>query len=345
MRKKMILFSVFFTILLASFFFVFNNLKTTGKTGEFVIAEGVSGKEVFIGLAKEGYIRNADISYYYSRFIHPSSFKSGEYILTEQMDLATLIDYLSDSKNVIVKDVTITFPEGDWLKDFARKISEVTNLEYHDILTYWDNKDVVRSYVNQYPFLTDDILNENIRHPLEGYFFPDTYTFYRETSVEEVTEKILLNTQRFYNQFIDEINKSHYSTHQLFTLASIVQYESSHSEDMKNVASVFKNRLAIGMRLQSSVTVCYALDLSENDSWTECEYNPNLENPYNTYLYEGLPPGPILNPGKDAFVAVLNPNTTDYYYFMADVCGSGKVYYSKTLQEHEEYVRKYLTCY
>ena len=108
------------------------------------------------------------------------------------------------------------------------------------------------------------------------------------------------------------------------------------------VAGVFYNRLAAGMKLQSSVTVCYAIDKEKDDDWMACEVNPDFDSPYNTYRVEGLPPGPILNPGRDAIQAVLQPQASDYLYFMADVKGDGTVYYAKTYAEHQANVRKYL---
>ena len=96
------------------------------------------------------------------------------------------------------------------------------------------------------------------------------------------------------------------------------------------------------MKLQSSVTVCYAIDKEKDDDWMACEVNPDFDSPYNTYRVEGLPPGPILNPGRDAIQAVLQPQASDYLYFMADVKGDGTVYYAKTYAEHQANVRKYL---
>ena len=103
---------------------------------------------------------------------------------------------------------------------------------------------------------------------------------------------------------------------------------------MKKIAGVFYNRLNEGMKLDSSVTVCYAL-YDEYEDPTDCEVKTDVDSPYNTYLHSGLPIGPILNPGEQAIKAVLHPTKTDDLYFLADINGDGKVYYSKTLEEHE----------
>ena len=112
----------------------------------------------------------------------------------------------------------------------------------------------------------------------------------------------------------------------------MVQYEASTKKDMELVAGVFYNRLKKGMKLESSVTVCYALydDLTSGE---DCEIQYNIDSPYNTYKNEGLPVGPILNPGEDAIAAVLHPEKSDYLYFVADIYGDGKVYYAKTYDE------------
>jgi UPF0755 protein len=111
-------------------------------------------------------------------------------------------------------------------------------------------------------------------------------------------------------------------------------------EDMRLIAGVFYNRLRINMPLQASPTVCYSL--YEFESWLECERRTSIDSPYNTYVYRGLPVGPILNPSEMAITATLNPQPTDYLYFMADVYGDGTIYFAKTLAEHEANVNKYL---
>ena len=126
------------------------------------------------------------------------------------------------------------------------------------------------------------------------------------------------------------------SEYELMTLASIVEYEASTDEDMRLVAGVFMNRLEAGMKLQSSVTICYAL--YDFESWEECESASNNQNPspYNTYVHEGLPPGPILNPSLRAIEATLDYTPSSYLFFIADVHGvvDGKVHYQTTYDEH-----------
>lgn len=343
--KKIILAGIL--ILSTLIIICYYGLKTKSKEGLFSINDGDTPKTVFNNLARSGYINNHHFAYYYSRFFKPASFKKGKYKLNSIKNLNSLISYLSDSKNALTNEISITFIEGDWLKDFAYKIGEKTNIKAQELIDYWQDKAVLTALINKYSFLSDDILNPDIRYPLEGYLFPDTYNFFKETTCEQITTKILDNTQQVFDKLKNSFKQNKLSVHKIFTLASIVQYEAAKVEDMKLVASVFNNRLAIDMPLQSSVTICYALDVNRKDlnSWKACEYNPDYDSPYNTYRHYGLPPGPILSPSFQALEAVLKPANSNYYYFMANVCGDGKVYYSETLAQHQAYIKEYLTCY
>lgn len=322
-----------------------NAQKAVSKTSEeitFTVESGSSSKNVINKLKEEGIIRDSTFGYLYAKNNHLTDIKAGDYTLDKSWSLSEILTKLNDASSAIVYDATVTIVEGDWAKHIADKIAEVTNVSSEELIALWNNEDYLRSIMSDYPFLTEDIFNENIRIKLEGYLAPNTYNFFQETTAEEVTKKILDQSLSIYNKYENQIKKSSLSIHELYTLASIVQYESGNIEDMKKIAEVFYNRMEIGMPLQSSVTVCYALDINKNDDWTACEVNPNYDSLYNTYKYTGLPPGPIQNPGEDAFDAVLNPDSNNYLYFMADVYGDGTVYYAETYEEHEANVNKYL---
>lgn len=329
------------------YFYYTDSIKPVSKDTElveFVVESGQSVKTVAKNLKKQGIIKNDFTSLLLIKMDKLSSIKKGEYILDKSWDSKQIFTYLNDPLTANVNDTRITIIEGDWAKHIASKVSEKTNVSAEELLSLWNNKEYIQSIMGKYPFLTDEIFNENARVYLEGYLFPNTYDFYKETTAQDITEKILDQTLVIYNKYKNQFdeNPKSLSLHQYFTLASIVQYEASSIEDMKTIAGVFYNRLNSGMMLQSSVTVCYAIDLEKGDDWIKCEVNPNFESPYNTYKYKGLPPGPILNPGESAIEAVLNPTPSSYYYFMADVYGDGKVYYAETYAEHQKNVNKYL---
>ena len=203
----------------------------------------------------------------------------------------------------------------------------------------------IRTLAQDYAFLDADTLdNKDYRVRLEGYLFPETYAFDEDADADAVTRTFLDHFQEIYEKYAHDFEDSDMSIHELITLASIVQYEASTAEDMKTIAGVFYNRLQEGMPLQSTVTVCYALyddlDRSDSESWKACEASTDIDSPYNTYLNEGLPIGPIVNPGEQAIEAVLHPDENDYLYFIADINGvrgeQGKVYYSTTYEEHRQ---------
>ncbi|MFV0479750.1 MAG: endolytic transglycosylase MltG [Anaerorhabdus sp.] len=317
-------------------------VSTVSEIVIFTVESGESTKTVLSNLEDNGIIKNELMASLYVKINGLSDVKAGMYELDKSWTIAEIFEQLNDPTAALTNDVRITFIEGDWLKHMADKVQENTNVSSEELLELWNNEEYVRSLMTSYPFLTEEIFNENSRYLLEGYLFPSTYDFYRDTTAEAVTKKLLDQTLKIYNTYASQIASKGYTVHDAFTLASIVQYEAGSVNDMKLIAGVFLNRLEIGMKLQSSVTVCYALDLEDGSDWKACETNPSYESPYNTYMYAGLPPGPILNFGEAALEAVLNPTESNYFYFMADVYGDGQVYYAETLEEHEANVDQYL---
>lgn len=334
------------------------------ETTRFIVEEGAYPKDTLYKLQDENIIRNADMAYYYNRILGGYDFYAGTYEIPHSqnginMSLDDILYYISVPTNAKQDISTILLDEGDFAKSFARKIAEnieITDLTYENkdeetirILQYWNDPDVVRSYMNDYPFLTEDIINGDAKILMEGYLFPDTYQFLEYSSIDQVTRKILDRTLEIYNEHINEFNNSKLSTHEIFTLASIIQWESGDPEDSTKVAGVFLNRMespeveGTGGKLQSTVTACYAFDLtkSECDHIGDSFYITEQEHAYNTYLNEGLPPGPVCCPNEIALNAALNPNQNgNYYYFVANKCEGGLVF-SRTYAEHETNGYKY----
>ena len=174
---------------------------------------------------------------------------------------------------------------------------------------------------------------------VEGLLSPDTYRIARTASVEEV---INLLSSRFFEQVSEELRggfrRQGLDMVQAVTLASIVQREAVIQDEMPMIASVFLNRLAVNMKLDSDPTVQYALGYQNGRGgwWT----NPlsladlQIDSPYNTYIYTGLPPGPIANPSLEALQSVAQPAQTPYFYFRAACDGSGRHNFAITFNEH-----------
>lgn len=195
-------------------------------------------------------------------------------------------------------------------------------------------------WANKFSFLVSK--PENLS--LEGYLFPDTYRFFASSSPLEVTEKMLLNFEKkLSKEMLQEINRRGKSIHQIITMASIIEKEApifnqSNSDDAKLISGIFWKRLEIGMALQSDATLSYILE-NKKPAHNESELKTN--SPYNTYLYPGLPPGPICNPGLIAIEAAIYPEKSDYLYFLTPLDGS-RVHYAKNYQEHLNNKYKYL---
>lgn len=232
--------------------------------------------------------------------------------------------------------------EGESITVYAQKLALALGDESRsdEILEFWNSSDFVNSVINDYEFITDDILDPLIYYPLEGYFKPDTYLFgeheFTFENLEFITRYILDGRKADYEAIYNSSNGyNEYTTnfHEVITLASIIEREASSLEDRKIVAGIFINRLAAGDSLGSDITTYYAeqIPIYERDL-TQEELDEN--NGYNTRgSLIGLPVGPVNNPSKDSIDAALNYTSTDYYYFVSDK--NGKMYYRKTFSEHE----------
>lgn len=323
----------------------------------FIVDEGAYGKSTLDKLQAQGIIRDSDIVYYYNRVFTGYAFVAGYFELPHQITdengnqrditLDEILAFLADPKNAHQDTVTISFDEGDFIREYAKQIGDNTTVTAEEILNYWEDENVIRSYMNEYPFLTEEIFNDNVKYYLEGYLFPDTYEFFEFTNCDEITRKFFDRTLEIYNKHIDEFNASRFSIHEVFTLASIVQWETGDPEDSKLVAGVFVARLDYPEVLGSTVTACYAFDLTkdqcyhvgDNFTYTQ-EYHP-----YNTYTVQGLPPGPVCNPNEVAINAALNyDDSHGYFYFCANMCDGGTVF-ARTAAEHQYNIDNYfLAC-
>lgn len=328
---------------LGGFLFYSSNLKpasSASKSVDFEIKQGDTMNTVISRLDEQDLIRNASVAKIYVKLHGLNELKAGNFVIDPSWDTEKILTVLNDAQASRGANVSITFKEGMWAKDVAKLIEQKLGLKQKDLLALWNDDTYLKELMEKYPFLTKDILNANVRVKLEGYLFPQTYSFPKDVSEKEVTEIFLNHFQTVYDTYATKIKKSGYSLQEVLTLASMVQYEASTTEDMKMISGVFANRMKLGMTLDSSVTVCYAL-YDDMTSGEDCEVNTQIDSPYNTYKNAGLPIGPILNPGEEAIKAVLEPKKNDYLYFVADIYGDGKVYYAKTLQEQEANIDKY----
>lgn len=303
-----------------------NSAKNPSDTVQkvFKVESGSGLEAIATNLQDQGLIGDKNLFILYARLGSPKgSLKPGVYLLSPSMSLAKIADTIGSGKIATKK---VTFQEGLTVEGTARKWAKeglgtaqgfvdaagLTNNYNQSFLQYRSNKT-----------------------SLEGYLFPATYEVVLSTTPQEQINAML---NSFANQVLPKLDPAITNSpklNDLITLASIVEKEANTTSDRKLVASVFYNRLAKGMKLESDVTVNYATGKSETSA-----QDVKVISPYNTYNVPGLPIGPICNPSLDAILATASPTPSDYYYFIADK--SGVVHFSKTYQQHLQNIEKYL---
>jgi UPF0755 protein len=268
--------------------------------------------------------------YFYCRASKNTNLMAGDYTFNRTMDVREIVNILTGGKT-LSGNISITFREGINIRTLASIISENTNNSEEDVFNLINDSDYIKELINEYWFLTDDILNTDIYYSLEGYLYPETYYFSgKDVSVKEIFKTMLDQMEIELEPYKEEINSSSLSIHEIITLSSLVELEAKNSDDRKGVAGVFYNRLEANMSLGSDVTTYYAAKIDDWSTSLTTEELTDCSNSYNTRCAtnKGLPVGPIANVSIDSVEAVLNPDKTSYYYFVADC--DGNTYFSKT---------------
>ena len=265
--------------------------------------------------------------------LNPSTvLKAGKYNLNENMTAQDVFSYLASGK-AENNDVSITFIEGERLLKYAEQISSGFGYSTDDIIQKINNRDYLNELIDKYWFLTDVILDSKIYYSLEGYLYPDTYSFGKDATIEEIIETMLDNTEKKLEPIRSEIESSEYSVHEILSMASIVEKEALTKEDREKVSQVIYKRLSLGMSLGMDVTTYYALQIELYVDDDKLDYS--YVSPYNTRddvnMAGKLPIGPICSPSLESIEAVLNPSQTNYLYFYANVL-TGEVYFAENYE-------------
>ena len=310
--------------------------KSSNAKVEVVIKPGMSTSQIASLLKKKYLIKDEFFFKVYMKLNRRDSIKASTYYLSKNMSLDNIVSLLE--KGASNTDISITFKEGKTIKDYAKLLSETTNISEDEFLTKMKDKTYLASLIKSYWFLTDAILDSNIYYGLEGYLAPDTYNFKdKDVTVEEVIKTLLDQEEKNLSPYKDTLSKM--NVHEVLTLASISELEGLKDTDRKLIVGVFQNRLSKGMNLGSDVTTYYAFNQAMDKDLTSEMFN--TYNPYNTRssaMAGKLPVGPICNPSKESIMASINPTKSDYYYFVADK--NGNVYYTKTSSEHSAKVKE-----
>ena len=310
--------------------------KSSNAKVEVVIKPGMSTSQIASLLKKKYLIKDEFFFKVYMKLNRRDSIKASTYYLSKNMSLDNIVSLLE--KGTSNTDISITFKEGKTIKDYAKLLSETTNISEDEFLTKMKDKTYLASLIKSYWFLTDAILDSNIYYGLEGYLAPDTYNFKdKDVTVEEVIKTLLDQEEKNLSPYKDTLSKM--NVHEVLTLASISELEGLKDTDRKLIVGVFQNRLSKGMNLGSDVTTYYAFNQAMDKDLTSEMFN--TYNPYNTRssaMAGKLPVGPICNPSIESIMASINPTKSDYYYFVADK--NGNVYYTKTSSEHSAKVKE-----
>ncbi len=346
MMKKIVVFLLGIILLVGVGGIVFYNssLKPVGKKEDvvtFEVKDMMTTKAIISELHKEGLVKNELTAYLYVKLNKVANLQAGTYSLNKGMSLAEILEVIGNGET-IDDSVSLTFIEGKRIKKYASVISEQFGYTEDEIIKKWADKEYLNKLIDKYWFLTEDILNDSIYYPLEGYLYPDTYRFKKDASIEEITEKLLDTMNKKLSDYKNEISNNQLANtiHKIMTLASIIELEGAKSEDRAGIAGVFYNRLAGGWSLGSDVTTYYAaqIDFSDRDL-TQAELDDvNAYNTRSSTMAGKLPVGPICNPGIESIKAVIEPKESEYYFFVADK--NGKTYFSKTNEEHAAIVQE-----
>lgn len=289
------------------------------------VRRGASADEIAEALARAGVIRSAPFFRWLVRIDGSSErLRAGDYRFSGPRTLFEVRDTLLRGEVVLRR---LTVPEGLTLTE----VGELLRREG------WGEPEPLREALRLSSLIAD--LDPGATD-LEGYLFPDTYDFARGTPPEAIVARM---TARFREVLGEEERRRAralgWSIRQVVTLASLIEEETAVPAERSLVASVYRNRLQRGMRLQCDPTVLYGLVLAGRPRAPLRRADLTLDSPYNTYLHAGLPPGPIASPGAASLRAALDPFPSAYLYFVAN--GHGGHYFSRSLPEHQRAVRLY----
>ncbi len=296
------------------------------------VPKGASLNDISQLLEEKGVILSSDLFKAFDKYADlTGEYQFGTFVLNTNMSYEQIMMELKQY-NIAKEIVRVTFPEGSSLLDMAKLLEEKGVCEEDAFLDAINNTNFKYSFINK---ISDD---EMKYFKMEGYAFPDTYDFYQDDNPVSVAQKLLYNLEKKFDaDMYTRLDELGISFEDFMTLASIVQAESKTEEQMKNIASVYWNRLnnsAEYPKLQADPTRVYGREIKSDMQII----NKELIAAYDTYESEGLPPGPICSPGLQAIMATLYPAETDYYYFCSNL-KTGECFYASNLKDHNKNLR------
>lgn len=293
------------------------------------IPQGSSLRKASSILYSNNLIKNERFFLLYAKLNEKESIKAGRYSISQSHSTHEILEILN--KGAIAIDNKITIPEGYEVRNIAQTLESAGIVSADEFIETANN---VELFKKDYDFLSSESILS-----LEGYLFPDTYYINNDMNSEDIIRLMLNRFENIYksNQLEERLLEKNITLNEFITMASIVEREAVLQEERPVIAGVFYKRLSINMPLQSCATVQYIIKerkpiLSIADT--------KIESPYNTYINSGLPPAPIASPGLNSMLATLEPEETDFIFFVAR--GDGSHEFSKTYDEHLRAKKKYL---
>ncbi|SDN45467.1 endolytic transglycosylase MltG [Alkalicoccus daliensis] len=286
-------------------------------------------------LEEEEVIASATMFRYYVRLQSEDGFQAGQYELSQDMTLDEIIVELQEGTVYEDYAASFTIPEGLWAEEIFPRIEEATEVPADDFEALLEDDEYLQELIEEYDILSDNILEEDIRVPLEGYLFPARYDLMEEElEAASIIETMLSRMQTEIEQATGDPASD--NMHELLTRASIIEGEARNDEERHTISGVIENRISIPMALQMDPTVAYA----HGERLARTMFgDTEIESPYNTYHVQGLPIGPINNPGAASIQAAAEPEQHDYLYFYHSP--DGEVHFNETYEEHQATVSEY----
>ena len=318
---------------------------------------GSSNREIGRILEDAGLIKSGQVFNFYTQFRNHTDFQSGYYNLQKNMNVEEIIERLKEggTESPVAPSLgKITIPEGYTLEQISDAVTrnaaskdgqENSIFTKEAFMEKVQDDGFIEALVAKYPNLLGSLPAKEVgvKYRLEGYLFPATYDYNEGDTVEALIEQMVAAMDANMAQFYEPIAQQQKSVNDILTLASLVEKEGATDEDRKNIASAFNNRLSQQMPLQSNIAILYAMGkLGQKTTLAEdAGIDTNIDSPYNIYKNPGLMPGPVDSPGMAAIRATIDPNKTDYLYFVADV-DTGTVYYANNIEEHNRNVEEHV---
>ena len=336
-KFTIIIIIVIFAIVCAAYWRGINaSVSENGQDVTFLISQGESVKQIGENLHKADLIKSKFCFKVYIRQNNKqANLQAGEYILNPNLSIKEIANTLVAGQS-LSKEKTIKIIEGWNINDINKYLANnaiISENEFTELakleIGNW------KLEINKPNFLD----NAPIKADLEGYLFPDTYRIFKDASAEDIIEKMLTNfDKKLTEEMRVEISKQGKTIHKIIIMASLIEKEVRTAEDMKIVSGIFWDRIKYGQALESCATLAYILGINKPQYTIE---DTKIDSLYNTYQNQGLPPGPICNPGINAIKAAIYPKYTNYNYFLNSP-DTGETIFSKTLDEHNRNKARYL---